>query len=90
MADGNGSEGGEASPLWYALGALILVVLMMGTIVILKPLEFKPVPAAACEGEACAHEGAAPAGEPQSTSHAAPPAEHAPEGTSHQAPPHSE
>lgn len=72
MAEGSKSAG--ASPLWYAVGAIILVALTMGTIVMLKPLEFKPpVPAVHCEGEACAHEGAAPEG----VSHeATPPAEH--------------
>ncbi|HXC54053.1 MAG TPA: hypothetical protein VNU97_02040 [Rhizomicrobium sp.] len=42
MANGGQSQGGF-SPLWYAVGALILIALMMGTILMLKPLEFKPV-----------------------------------------------
>jgi len=83
MANGNGSE---SSPLWYSVGALILVVAMMAAILAIKPLEFKPV--AACEGEACAHEGAPAEGKPEGVSHAAPPAgEHAPEGASHEAAP---
>ena len=88
MANGNGSEGG-ASPVWYALGAIILIAVMMGTIVVLKPLQFTAPVATHCEGEACAHE--APAGEPEGVSHehAAPPAA-TPEGASHEPPPHPE
>jgi hypothetical protein len=90
MAEGNGSEAGGVAPLWYALGAIILIVVMMGTIVALKPLQFTAPVAAHCEGAACEHE-AAPAGEPEGVSHehAAPPAA-APEGASHEAPPHPE
>jgi len=90
MAEGNGSEAGGASPLWYALGALILVVVMMGTIAVLKPLQFTAPVAAHCEGESCAHE-AAPAGAPEGVSHehAAPPSS-APEGASHETPSHPE
>ncbi len=84
MANENGN-GSEPSPLWYAVGALVLVVVMMGTIVAIKPLQFNP-PVAACEGEACAHGEAAP-GKPEGVSHAVTPGEHAPEGASHEAPP---
>jgi hypothetical protein len=87
MAEGKGSESG-ATPLWYALGTIVLIAVMMGTIVTLKPLQFTAPVAAHCEGEACAHE-AAPAGEPEGVSHehAAPAA---PEGASHETPPHPE
>ncbi|HEX4301318.1 MAG TPA: hypothetical protein VHZ78_00900 [Rhizomicrobium sp.] len=84
MANENGN-GSEPSPLWYAVGAFVLIVVMMGTIVALKPLPFTP-PVAACEGEACARGATAPAeGKPEGVSHAA--GEHAPEGASHEAPP---
>ncbi len=81
MAEGNNSEAGGATPLWYALGAIVLIVLMMAVIAVLKPLQFTPPVAAHCEGETCAH--AAPAGEPEGVSHehAAPAA---PEGSSHE------
>ncbi len=71
MANGNGSE---SSPLWYSVGAIILVVALMGAIVAIKPLEFKPVAAEACEGEACPHEGTPTEGKPEGVSHAAAPA----------------
>ncbi|HEY4941366.1 MAG TPA: hypothetical protein VII56_08045 [Rhizomicrobium sp.] len=90
MADGNGSEGGGASPLWYAVGAFVIIGLMMGTIVLLKPLEFKPVPAVHCEEAACSHEGTAPG--PEGVSHETAPPASGPEGTSHESapPPHPE
>jgi hypothetical protein len=89
MAEGKGSESG-ATPLWYALGAIVLIAVMMGTIATLKPLQFTAPVAAHCEGEACAHE-AAPAGEPEGVSHEhAAPAPAAPEGASPETPPHPE
>ena len=88
MAEGKGSESG-ATPLWYALGAIVLIAVMMGAIATLKPLQFAPPAAVHCEGEACAHE--APAGEPEGVSHehAAPPPA-APEGAAHETAPHPE
>ena len=84
----NDSESKGFSPLWYAVGALILVVLTMAAVLTLKPLEFKPVAAAHCEDAACGHDGAGPEG----VSHAAAPPAGEPEGTSHESapPPHPE
>ncbi len=73
MANGNGSEPGY-SPLWYAVGAIILIGLMMGTILVIKPLEFKPPAAAHCEEAACAHGATSAEPEGVSHEHEAPPA----------------
>ena len=76
MANGEQAEAGGSSPVWYAVGALVLVILFMAALISFKPLDFSPPKAPACEGAACEHESAAPEG----TSREAPPAsgEHAP------------
>jgi hypothetical protein len=74
MANGNGSEPGY-SPLWYAVGAIVLIGLMMGTILVIKPLEFKP-PVVHCEEAACTHGATSAEPEGVSHEHEAAPAEH--------------
>ncbi|MBV9044215.1 MAG: hypothetical protein JO294_03750 [Alphaproteobacteria bacterium] len=81
MANGNEKEESIGGPLLLALGAVLLVAVMMGGVMAVHPLDFSPPKAVTCEGEECAHgehvapatshEGAAPEGE---NHEAAPPA----------------
>ncbi len=73
----NGGSGSKLAPLWLVAGGITLILLMMAGIVAVKPLDFSPPKAAACEGESCAGHDSAP-GEPPATSHAAPTHEAAP------------
>ena len=80
MADGGKSES-IAAPMLLAVGVIVLVLAMFGGLAMYKPLDYKPVPVAHCEGESCAHEGAPPvSGEheapPASGAHEAAPAPH--------------
>ena len=75
MADGGKSDS-IAAPMLLAAGVIVLVLVLFGGIAMHKPLDYKPVPVAHCEGEACGHEGAPPV----SGEHEAPPASGAHEG----------
>ena len=83
MADGGKSES-IGGPMLLAAGVIVLVLAMFGGLAMYKPLDYKPVPIVHCEGEACAHEGPAPA----SGEHETPP----PASGAHEAapPPHGE
>ena len=81
MANGGKSES-IAAPLVLAAVVILLVLALLAGLATYKPLDFKPVPAATCEGEACPHEGAPPV----SGEHEAPPAS----GAHETAPPHGE
>ena len=78
MAEGGKSDS-IAGPILLAAGVIVLVVAMFAGLATFKPLDFKPVPAATCEGEACPHEGAPPV----SGEHEAPPASGAHESAPH-------